>query len=434
MKKRITLACLIAVLICLLTAVSGCVNREPEQPPRPTPYRPPADQFTFPQPEKYPLQDEYIADRTAFVVFNRSTEPRTKYVPLQEIMDYQTQYPDCNSTWFRSQLSGEDLCIYNAYLYGMEHGYIYFELFVEDGDKDFSYIREAVSLDSPFLQQNINRYGERIYEQAPHYLGDRITVNMDQFSLDGLERKKALLDICRQIVADMPQTCVTQWEKAEYLYRYVCDHLEYVDYEDMSNGDYLYDAVTAGKTLCDGYSNMLSLLFNLAGIESCEAMGYKVQDLSGVTREQAGGHTWVVAKLDGKYYNFDPTWEDTKGGQWGSSLLYFGFSDRLAPVKYLRCEGMRPKCTDTSRDFCYADLVVPNITDTKNIKAMGQAVQLRFGEGQTVTLVAVTNGFTEKDRRKFNEKFWRYLGKIKEVKLTAMVQETHALLWLTAED
>ena len=66
---------------------------------------------------------------------------------------------------------------------------------------------------------------------------------------------------------------------------------------------YFYDAVCTGKSLCDGYSNMLSILFHLIGVECCEAMG---QDNDGQS-----GHTWVVAKLDGEFYNFDPTFEDT---------------------------------------------------------------------------------------------------------------------------
>ena len=101
-----------------------------------------------------PVKAAYKKDPANFVQFSRSTEPRDCYVSLEEILEYETQYPDCNSTWFRDQLSGEDLVIYNSYLYALENRYIHFSLYVEDSDKDFSYIREFVSLDSPFLEQN----------------------------------------------------------------------------------------------------------------------------------------------------------------------------------------------------------------------------------------------------------------------------------------
>ena len=72
--------------------------------------------------------------------FSRSTAPREGYVPITELMEYESIYPKCNGTWFRDQLTGEDLLIYNSYLYALEHRYTWFKLYVEDSDKDFSYI------------------------------------------------------------------------------------------------------------------------------------------------------------------------------------------------------------------------------------------------------------------------------------------------------
>lgn len=426
---------LLAALLCLLTVISGCQNRQvPETYPKPTAYRPPANQFTYPQPQKDPLEDAYKADRKAFVVFTRSTEPRTKYVPIQQIMEYRTQNPDCNGSWYRSVLTGEDLCIYNAYFYAMEHGFTGFEMYVQDRKRDIEYIREAVALDSPFLEQNVSRYGEDKFERAPNWLGELISIHMDQFALDRMEQREYVVSVCRRIVSEMPATCVTDWEKAEYLYRYVCDHVQYGEYEAGAIVDYLYDAVWAGKTNCDGYSNMLSLLFNLAGIESSEAMGFNVEDLTDATREEAGGHTWVVAKLDGHYYNFDPTWEDTKGVEWGSDLAFFGYSDRLAPVKYLRCEQLRPKCTDSSRDFPYADLEVKDITSTKNIKAIAKVLEQRYADGQTTTVIAVPGQVTEKHITQFQKKVGNYLSSIKRAALVSRSIGTASVLWFTVKE
>ena len=115
-------------------------------------------------PTEDPIVAAYKADPVGFVVFSRSREPREIYVPVQELMEYRTQYPDCNGTWFRDRLTGEDLCIYNAYLYAMEHQYIHVEMYVEDNTKDFGYIRDAVALDSPLMEQNTNQYGEFVFK------------------------------------------------------------------------------------------------------------------------------------------------------------------------------------------------------------------------------------------------------------------------------
>lgn len=102
-----------------------------------------------------PTKAPHKADPANFVRFARSTEPREAYVSVPELLAYESQYPDCNGTWFRDQLSGEDLVIYNSYLYALENRFIHFSVYVEDSDKDFSYIRELLSLDSPFFRAKL---------------------------------------------------------------------------------------------------------------------------------------------------------------------------------------------------------------------------------------------------------------------------------------
>ena len=297
------------------TAISATEMTVTEPAPKakkPTPYRPePRPDPT--EPTEHPLKAAYKENKAAFVVFD-SAKTQYVYVPVQEIMEYESLYPDCNETWFRDQLSGEDLCIYNSFLYAMEHCCTWFELYVEDNDKDFYYVREALSLDSPFLEQNANRY-DRFYANPTDYVGESISFSIPSFAEERWSMKMEALEKCREIVSNMPSEYSTQTEKAKYLYRYVCDNMKYVSYKNMADNDYLYDAVCKGESICDGYSNMLNLLFNLAGIDSCEAMGYSIEDVSTATEEElrnAFGHTWVVAQLDGQYYNFDTTWEDSK--------------------------------------------------------------------------------------------------------------------------
>lgn len=71
----------------------------------------------------------------------------------------------------------------------------------------------------------------------------------------------------------------------------------------------------------------------------------------------------VVAEADGAFYNFDPTFEDTGEDFPEDGRMRFGFSDELMAVKHPDRDDIRPKCTDPSRDFSCADLIVENITD-----------------------------------------------------------------------
>ncbi len=401
--------------LCVILGNLGCVSGGGEA----------ADTTTetqVPQPTVDPMKEAYKKDRAGFVVFSRSIEPKDRYVPVAEIMNYESKFSDCNGTWFRDSFTGEDLLIYNSYFYAMENRYIHFELYVEDNDKDFSYIREAVSLDSPFLEQNYSHY-EYVWKQANDYVGEKILVSMEQFTDSRWEMKMEALARCRQIVADIPPEYVTQQEKMEYLYDYVCDHVEYVAYEKMEDESYFYDAVCTGKTVCDGYSNMLSLLFNLIGVECCEALGSN----SGET----DGHTWVVAKLNGQFYNFDPTFEDSNEDR-AKGRKYFGFSDDLVSFENIEHEELRVKCTDTSLDYPYVDLIVSSITDKNEIRKIAELTEKRMKEGHNTTTIAVRGIVDKKTYNSFVNKYWKYTKKVKKIESSAEFTRNSTVLYLTA--
>ncbi len=363
---------------------------------------------------------EHPAD---YVRFYRSTEPQELYVPVEEIMAYESQYPDCNGTWYRNQLSGEDLCIYNSYLYSMEHCFVSFDVYVEDNTKDFSYIRDYLSMDSPFLEQNQNRYGEYIYKNALSHHGKSMDFTIEQFTSSRWEMKMEVLAKCRQIVADIPAEYSTRIEKMKYLYEYVCDNVTYVSYESMADESYLYDAVCKGETVCDGYSNMLSLLFNLIGVECCETIG----------NDGTVGHTWVVAELDGKMYNFDATFDDSDDSLLKEYNMYFGVSDEMLTMTTIDYEEIRPKCTDTSRDYAFADLVVENISDSSEIQKIAELADSRMRNGQQETLVVSRKQPSTEERDVFLDKFFYGTSEISAVDATYITTEGFYVISLSTE-
>lgn len=401
---------LLLLALSVLTGTVGCTTWVPEVPDAEVPVT-----------TKDPVKEAYKSDPANFVEFSRSTEPRERYVSIQELLEYETQYPDCNSTWFRDQLSGEDLIIYNSYLYALENQFIHFTLYVEDNNKDFSHIRELVSLDSPFLEQNYTHY-EKIWKLPVNYIGKRITVSMEQFTDSRWAMKMEALAKCRQIVQNIPSEYQTQQAKMEYLYDYVCDNVEYVNYENMADQSYFYDAVCKGKSLCDGYSNMLSLLFRMIGVECCEIIGKG--------EEGQDGHTWVVAKLDGEFYNFDPTFEDTSKTQI-DRRKYFGFSDDLVSMNVQEYEQVRPKCTDTSRDFAYADITVSSLTDWDEVKKIAALAEERLAAGVNTTLIGVKSPVDSELYDLFFDRFFAYATRSQEISLSGWHMQNGTLIEVT---
>ncbi len=368
------------------------------------------------EPTEATTVEPHKSDPTNFVQFSRSTEPRECYVSVPELMEYESQYPDCNGTWFRDQLSREERLIYNCYLYAMENRFIHFTVYVKNADRRFSNARKSLSLDSPFLEQNYSDY-ERVSKQPINYLGERVTFSMDQFTDNRWEMKMEALEKCREVVQNIPPEYQTQQAKMEYLYDYVCDNVEYVTYESMADESYLYDAVCKGQTVCDGYSNMLSLLFRMIGVECCEVMGSNKEDQS--------GHTWVVAKLNGEFYNFDPTFEDTCEKK-TDRRLFFGFSDDLLNVSVIG--NQVPECEDTSMDFACADITVSSFTDWDAVEKMASLAEEKLDAGEDVFLVKVEGSVDSDQIDLFFDRFFVYFQQYKTVYVNGLPMGKNTLM------
>ena len=77
------------------------------------------------------------------------------------------------------------------------------------------------------------------------------------------------------------------------------DHIINNTIYDEENPDYAYDAyelLTTGKSICGGYSDIMSIYLNTLGIQN-----YKI------TSEN---HVWNLIYLDGVWYHLDATWDD----------------------------------------------------------------------------------------------------------------------------
>ncbi len=140
------------------------------------------------------------------------------------------------------------------------------------------------------------------------------TVNYIFIAFGGMDRgalashyREALAE-AQRIVDTVPKSA-DEVETALYLYKYLTDNVRY-DYDDYyinSSWDLLYDALIRGKTVCAGYEEALYTLYNLAGIECFSVTG----GVYGTDLEDyGGGHIWSIARLNGDYYEFDPTWDE----------------------------------------------------------------------------------------------------------------------------
>ncbi len=267
-----------------------------------------------------------------------------------EFAESESMIKEYSNDYFYNLLSPNEQMIYNAYLYAMEHGYC--KILVDDKLANdaavLTKVLEYLSFDSPLLEQNlryevgdfsaeynVDIYG--IYERVGEFTGKTIIVH--NFDVNLWEKKLEAIEVAKQIVEELPAD-LREEEKAKKLYQYVAQNIKYKDYkslETMEVKPYLYDALVKGKSHCDGYTNALSLLYNIAGIESLE------KTYTSGTEEV--GHTWNVFEVNGNWYNADATGISniSKNDRGLYVKRYFGYADVMqgyVPDK----KSMYPEC------------------------------------------------------------------------------------------
>lgn len=101
------------------------------------------------------------------------------------------------------------------------------------------------------------------------------------------------------------------YDKVLYVYDYILDVAEY-DQPRVDAGDYddaginAYGCLVDGKTICSGYSAAFCLIMQRLGIECGVEFDSYDSDIN-----RTDGHVWNYCKLDGEYYYFDLTWDDS---------------------------------------------------------------------------------------------------------------------------
>ena len=298
MKKRI-----ISILLCvtLLLSVSGCDMQTEEKP-----------HLGFSNGELFKDEKQVI-------------------MPVDALPYDTVKWDDYRGSLHYEQLTEGEKTVYRALEYALENGYtnILVDAEVAPNGKILEKAINALSLDSPMLEQNLRceigtfttYYPTMLFgliETQTVFTGNYITVQ--NFSADQLEKKQQALAAAEKIVSDLPKD-LTQKEKAETLFTYLCEHTVYELYPVSGMVyPYLYDGLVTGKTQCDGFANSLSLLLNMIDIESVE------KEYTG-NEDAEVGHTWNFFQLDGVWYNADAT--GGQGKEKEKHQYFFGFPDQL---------------------------------------------------------------------------------------------------------
>lgn len=88
---------------------------------------------------------------------------------------------------------------------------------------------------------------------------------------------------------------MSNYDKIKLFHDHIVNNTVY-DEDNVENSHTAYNLITTGKSICGGYSDIISIYLNMIGVQN-----YKI------TSEN---HIWNLVNLDGVWYHLDATWDD----------------------------------------------------------------------------------------------------------------------------
>ena len=324
------------------------------------------------------------------------SEDGTISLGKEDILGYSSKYSDTMTGYFKAQLDENETYIYNAVMYASENGYS--DIFLPedvfgggsfDKAQELEYVITFLSCDSPFvahnyttdniLKGNIEQFAGKSYYH----------IQLETLGEEYKSRREAAYEKAKSVIASIPDDCDSDAEKARYLYNYVATNASY-QLEDYSTRNVpIADLLIDGKAICDGYADTVTMLFNMAGIETASA--------NGVSNETKSGHTINFAKLDGEYYYFDASADSIVFEKGFKPAFYFGMSWEETSDSFTFDDKFQNRCPKTEKSLLSGNIDIV-ISDSSE-KTIEKTAELVKSGGDMGIIVKFENGISDEDRK-----------------------------------
>ncbi len=139
-----------------------------------------------------------------------------------------------------------------------------------------------------------------------YYEGDTCfnVIDVEMFYYTSLEQEHELTNEVNKVLNSFAfNDSTSDYNKIEKIYDYICSNITY-DYENLNDNEYklkytAYAALMNKTAVCQGYATLMYRMLEACGIDS--------RIITGVSHGE--NHAWNIAKLYGKYYYLDSTWD-----------------------------------------------------------------------------------------------------------------------------
>jgi hypothetical protein len=177
------------------------------------------------------------------------------------------------------------------------------------------------------------------------------TLYNDTYSGDSLiectQKIRLIEETVAEIVSGITRPDMTDLEKETAIYHYLIQNVayDYRVYDDPKNYPFdsstIYGPLINGTGVCTGYAYALEELLDAVGIECMTVLGIYENQY----------HMWNIAKIDGVYYQLDPTFDSVYTHSYRAlSHEYFNISDEKMGNDHEWDTSAYPLCTDTRYD------------------------------------------------------------------------------------
>ena len=190
--------------------------------------------------------------------------------------------------------------------------------------------------------------------------------------------------------------------------------------EDIDNPVHntAYGALVGNQAACEGYSKAMLMLLEMRGIDAYIVTGNAVNAAGA-----GGGHAWNKAKIDGRWYHLDSTWDAPVVEQSDAryvSHAFFNLSDAEISASHELTDPLNP-CTATEANYFVreglffsslgrGDDAAVTQQLVKSINAGNGCLELRFSDDEVM------------------QKGWKYLFEQPEQRIYRMLSNANSEL------
>ena len=198
---------------------------------------------------------------------------------------------------------------------------------------------------------------------------DDVTINFSFEYLTTKAEEDFVDSKVSSILGEIISSSMSDDQKEKSIHDYIVKNVQYdTSYERYS----AYNALSEGKTVCQGYALLAYKMLTDAGIET------KIIPGTANNGYETESHAWNLVKLNGKWYHLDCTWDDPVPDVEGKVLYdYYNLTDSQISKDHSWDHSLYPSATTI---YTGSSEDTPTETSVTGVKLSSESLVIKVGQ------------------------------------------------------